>query len=419
MTFFYETLDSGLKLLVEEIPSAESVACGVFVKVGSGHEEQKKSGTAHFIEHMMFKGTRRRDAFEIAQAIDRVGGKLNAFTTKEYTSYFVVVRHNHFSLAIDVIGDMFLHSLFEPKEINMEKNVVLEEIKMYQDTPDEQIHDFLLETAWKGHTLGHSTLGSWETVSAFTRGDLKRFLKNHYYPANTLVAVAGRVKFSRVWREVTKFFKNFKGGQKDKFIKTPVFIQRIDYKNKKTEQVHLCLGVKSPSILDEKRYPLTILNTILGAGASSRLFQEIREKRGLVYAVSSYLALFANAGLLGIYAGTSPENFREVVEVILNEFSKLKKECTPKEFADAKEQIKGNFVLGLENPANRMSWFAKSVLYYDRVISVEETFQRIDQVSLDELIDLAEKLFVPLNLVLVAIGPFKKARYRISELELK
>lgn len=417
MTFHYQTFTNGLKVLIEEIPTSYSVASGLFVKVGSGYEAEKNAGLAHFLEHLSFKGTKKRTAFEIAQAIDRVGGRLNAFTSKETTGFYAVVRDKHFKLAMDVLSDLYLNSLFEPREINLEKNVVLEEIKMYEDTPDEQIHDLLLEIGWSHHPMGRSTLGNSQTVADFSRAEVVEFYKKHYYPANTLIAVAGGVKIKQVLKEIVRLFKNFKNDQKDVFVKAPVFKPAIKYKNKKTEQVHLCLGVKTPNILDEKRYPLSLLNTILGGSTSSRLFQEIREKRGLVYSVSSYLGLFANAGILGIYAGTSLENFKQVVDLVIKEFNKLKKECSSEELEDAKEQIKGNFVLGLESPASRMNWFAKSILYYDRIITIEETFRAIDKVTLDEVIDLAEQLLMPSKSVLVAIGPFFKKKSKISSLK--
>lgn len=416
MTFYYKILPNGLKILVETLPNVQTVAAGIFVKVGSGHEEQKKSGLAHFIEHMSFKGTKKRTAFEIAQAIDRVGGRLNAFTSKEHTCYYSVVQNKHFELALDVTSDIFLNSLYEPKEIALEKNVVLEEIKMYEDTPDEQIHDFLLETAWNGHQMGVSTLGSYKTVAQFKKAALLNFYQNHYQPQNTLLSVCGRIKPKEVFNAVKKYFRNFKRRSGEKPLKAPVFRPNIKYKNKKTEQVHFCLGIKSPDILDNQRYGLSILNTILGVGASSRLFQEIREKRGLVYAISSYLGLFARAGILGVYAGTSPGNFREVVDLVLEELENLRKGPSRKEFQDAQEQIKGSLVIGLEGTASRMNWFAKSILYYDRLISVKETFEKITQVSRDELVHLAERLFNPKNMVLVAIGPFEDSKLKIKKI---
>lgn len=402
------TLNNGLKILTEEIPAMRSVAIGILVGTGSGNETLKESGISHFMEHMAFKGTSKRSAYEIAHTLDAVGGKMNAYTGKEYTMYYAVVLDKHIDTAIDVLCDIFLNSLFNPDDIALEKGVVLEEIKMYEDTPGEAIHDLFAEKILCGHPIGKPTLGLEETVKSITRDDILSYQSKWYSPHNTVVALAGAIP-----HDVGDKFKRCLESWKGKEILSPPSFPEIKgslhLKKKKTEQVHLCMGVKGVSQVDEDRYPYAILDNILGGSMSSRLFQEIREKRGLAYSIYSTATPFRNFGISYVYAGTSQENLKQVIDLVLKEFTRLKKEkVDPKLLEGAKEHLKGTLVLGMESTSSRMSWLAKSEFYYGRVMTIDEIFDKVDKVTQDDIINLAGRFFRDEYLTLAVIGDMEE-----------
>lgn len=404
-----EVLPNGIRVLTEEIPSLRSVALGIMLGAGSGSETPDNSGISHFIEHMTFKGTQKRSAFEIAHALDAVGGKMNAYTSKEATMYYAVVLDKHIDIAIDVLCDIVLNSVYDPKEMEVEKGVVLEEIKMYEDTPDELIHDCFIEQMLHGHPLGLPTIGHAETVKALQREDLIRYRQRLYSPQNMIISLAGAIP-PDVKERLAPYFGNFSGEAVNLDQAPAQQMKGVLYlKKKKTEQVHLCLGSRGPSQLDEERYAFAVLENILGGSMSSRLFQEVREKRGLVYAIFATTSPFRNFGLAYVYAGTSRESLPQVVDLTLEQFAKIKKEgITREEMEKGKEYLKGTMVLGLESTSARMSWMTKSEFYYDRIITVDEVFNKIDQVSNDDIVRLANQYFKDEYLTLAVIGDMEE-----------
>ena len=402
-------LPSGLRVLTDKVSDMRSVSLGILVRAGSGDETKAESGISHFIEHMFFKGTPSRSAFEIAKELDAVGGKINAATGKESTLYYSVILDEHVDIAVSVLTDVFLNSLFDAKELEVERGVILEEIRMYEDTPDELIHDLFAETILGDHPMARPTIGTSGTVKSFSREMMLGHIKKLYGPENIIIAVAGNIEHE----DVLKMFKPLGDAvlSREKVARpSPPTIQRaVKIKEKKTEQVHLCLGTKAISQIDPDRYSYMALDNILGGSMSSRLFQEIREKRGLAYSVYSYVNPQRDFGTFAIYAGTSMETYREVIDLIIKECAKIKKEgVTDEELKRAKEFVKGSLVLGLESTSSRMGWVARSEFYYDRIMTIDEVFTNIDKTTRDDIIRLAEEYFKNEYLSLAMIGDFKE-----------
>lgn len=402
-------LPNGSKVITENIPSLRSAALGVMVGAGSGDELPDEAGLTHFIEHMAFKGTPKRTAFQIAESIDAVGGKINAYTGKEYTVYYSVVLDKHLDVATDVLSDIFLNPLLRNEDIEMEKGVVLEEINMYEDTPDELVHDLFAQTILHDHPLGKPTLGSKASVSGFRRESFLKYRSRLYQPDNLIVAAAGNLEHQKVVDLCQSFFSGFSGSMSKPALPQPIIKSEIKLKTKKTEQTHLCLGVKGPSQTSEDRYSFTVMDTILGGSMSSRLFQEVREKRGLAYAIFSTGMPFRDFGIFYAYAGCDKKNLGQVVELVLNQFKLMKSEgITDKELERGKEHLKGNLVLGMESSPSRMNWLAKSYFYYGRVMTVEEVFEKIDRVTREDIIQLANDYLKNEYLTLTVIGDLDK-----------
>lgn len=399
-------LPNGVRIITEEIEHVRSAAIGVWVGAGSRDEREGYEGISHFMEHMFFKGTERRTARELAESLEAVGGQLNAFTTKEYTCYYVKVLDEDLDLAIDVLSDMFFHSLFDEKEIEKEKNVVIEEIKMYEDSPDELIHDIFSEHVWNEHPLGKPILGTEESIGALSREKIMSFLSEHYAPDNVVIAVAGKIKHEDVVAKLTDQFGTFKRGGRRVLEGTPVG-QKVEYYQKKdTEQMHILLGVPGLGQDDDDIYAMHIFNNILGGGLSSRLFQEIREQRGLAYSVYSYHATYVDAGLFAVYAGTSPKNTKEVIECILQELKEIRQQgISESELARTKAQIKGGLYLGLEAVSSRMSRLGKTELTYNRVLSPEEVVGKLEKVTLEDVSRLIGRLWQREKISIMTLGP--------------
>ena len=360
--FVRETLPGGLRLVTENIPHLKSVSIGIIVGLGSQNESYEKRGLSHFLEHMTFKGTKKRRAKDIVAALDGIGGKINAYTSKEFTKYYIVVSDEHVGFAIELLGDIFLNSLFKKQDIETERNVILEEIKMYEDTPDELVHDLFSQVVWNKHRLGYGILGEKSTVEKINRSDFINYQDRYYNCKNTIIACAGKLSHDSISKKVQNVFKGLKEStfDEEKYLNPKTkHAEKIFYKD--TEQSHVCLGGHGYSYGDPRRYSLSVLNMILGGAMSSRLFQNIREKEGLVYAIYSYHTFFKNTGLFTIYAGTSPKTYKRVVNLIVSEINKIcEKGITKEELRIAKEKLKGNLVLGLETSQSRMSWIAKS-----------------------------------------------------------
>ncbi len=412
-----ETLPNGVRILTEEIPYVYSAAAGIFILSGSRDEQPEVYGVSHFLEHLLFKGTKTRTAKQIAEELDGVGGVLNAFTTKEYTCFYAKVLAEHLDLAVDVLTDMFFNSLMDEHDIRREKKVILEEIMMYEDSPDELIHDLFASTVWNGHPLGRPVLGSQETIRKMKREDIVRYFLKNYTADKIIITVTGKINSDKVVRDLGNIFKSLPRLKEPRAEDLPTFHSKVCFKVKNTEQVQLCMGTPGLSQKDEEIYTLYILNTILGGGISSRLFQEIREEKGLVYSIFSYHATYLDSGLFTVYAGTSPGNVQKVIEMILKEISLIKKESISKEELErAKNQIKGNLMLGMENVANRMSRLAKNEFNFGRVVTIEETLSNISGVTPVMVQELANKLLVPRLFSLSAIGPTETIKFDFQQL---
>jgi len=384
-----------------------SVAIGILVRTGSGDEVNKDAGISHFIEHMMFKGTPTRSAFQIAKEIDAVGGKINAGTGKESTVYYCVILDEHMQIAIDVLQDIFLNSLFDQKEIDLERKVILEEIRMYEDTPDELIHDLFAEAILSGHPMGRPTIGTAQTVGAMSKEGMLSYIGQKYKPENIIITVAGNVEHEEIVSKFEPLFGKIKKGGPRQVVQPAKFSNVVKAKKKKTEQVHICVGAKAISQLDSRRYSFMALDNILGGSMSSRLFQEVREKRGLAYSIYSYINAFRDFGFFCVYAGSAMDKYKEVIEIILKELGKIKKEgLTEDELKRAKEYVKSSIVLGLESTSSRMGWVSRSEFYYDRILSVDEVFGEVDKIGRDDIIGLANEYFRDENLALALIGDF-------------
>lgn len=401
-------LANGLRIICETVPHVHSVSLGIWVGAGSRYEEPENNGISHFIEHMLFKGTTRRSAKQIAEEIDAVGGQLNAFTTKEYTCFYAKVLNQHYQLGLDLLTDMLNHSVFAAAEIAKEKLVVLEEIKSFEDSPDEIIHDIFAGAVLHGHPLGRPILGAPENIRRMNREMIIEYLRQYYTPDNIVLAVAGNVQFDQIVAEAERHLAEMRGSLVQSLTKLPAVIPDVVLKTKETEQVHICLGTRGVSRQDEDKFVVYLLDSILGGSVSSRLFQQLREERGLVYMTGSSHASFRDTGIFSVYAGTSFENYEQVVSLIKEEISKLKAEpISAVELNRAKEQLKGNLLLSLESTSNRMSRIAKTELFRDRLLTPEEIVAQFERVSEADLQRVARHLFDDDQFVLTAIGPFQ------------
>lgn len=404
------TLKNGVRIISEKIPGVRSVSTGVWVGTGSRREKEGQEGISHFIEHLMFKGTKKRSAVDIAEALDSVGGQLNAFTTKEYTCYYTKTLDEHFSKGLDVLSDMFFNSTFSEKAIEKERGVIEEEIKMYEDTPDDLIHDLFVQTAWPNHPLGKPILGTIKSLENIQRKDIIEYIQETYLPNQLVVAIAGNLEHEEVQDQVTRIFGEMKPHEVKTDVSAPEHTH-ADVSNitRNTGQVQICLGTKGLSQKDERLYVLHIINNVLGGGLSSRLVQSIREERGLAYSVFSYHSAFCDTGLFTFYAGTSPNKYAEVISLILKEVQQIiANGITEKELNRAKEQIKGNLFLGLESVSSRMTRLGRNELCLNRVISPSEIVERIFAVTLEDIKLLANDLFKDNHFTLSTIGPLEK-----------
>jgi predicted Zn-dependent peptidase len=408
------TLPSGVRILTEAMPHVRSATIGIWADVGSAAEPAPRRGVSHLVEHMLFKGTGRRTARRIAEEMDGIGGNLNAFTDKESTCYFAHVMDRHLPLAIDVLGDMFLHSLFDEEELRKEQRVVLEEIKMYDDSPDEMIHDLFTRTMWRGSQLGEPTIGHVETVTALERSHLRQWLKQRYAPQTVIVTAAGNLVHDDVVALVAAAFEGFGGEAASPAADRPQLTPEVSLTFKETEQAYVLLGSRGLSLRDEGRYALSVLDTILGGGMSSRLFQEIREKRGLAYSVYSFQQGYRDAGLFGVYAGTSPDRVQECVDVICAELDGALGGVSDAEVALAREHLKGNLTLALESTSSRMMRLGRNELVYGRQISVEEIESRIDAVDGAAVDRVARVVLAPETRGLCVLGPLVEGSIRFS-----
>ncbi len=400
-------LPNGIQVLTERMPQVRTAAMGIWIGAGSRCEEDAEAGISHFLEHMFFKGTRTRTALEIAQAADAIGAHLNAFTDREATVLYAKALSPHLPQVCELMADMLLSAALDPEALERERQVILEEIKMYEDSPDELVQDLFAQTIWNGHPLGRPVIGYVETVRRLARDDFLAYRERRYRPDNVIVAATGDVVHAQVVELVADALGGWEGSAPPLPLEPPVARPDITLRPKETEQVHLTLGARGLPAADDGRHVLAILDNILGGGMSSRLFQEIREKRGLVYTITSYHTAYREGGLLVIYGAMSPSAAPEVTALILQEIEKIKDGVSPAELQRAKESYKGAVMLSLESTGSRMYRLARSQIYYGRQISLDEFLARIDAVTAEQVQAMAQEVLVPQRMAMAAIGPFR------------
>ncbi len=398
-------LDNGIRVISENMPHAHSVTVGIWVASGSRNERSEYNGVAHFIEHLLFKGTEQRSALEIAREIDSLGGVLNAFTGREFVCYYTKVLHRFLPKAVDLLSDLFLNSVFDPDEVEKERKVILQEIGLLEDTPDDFIHDLFTRNFWHGHPLGMPIIGTEKSVGGLSRDFIVNYRDNTYRSEDIIIAAAGRVDHEELLGLLNGLFDRVPTGKGTVPSSLPSPGKKMELVEKDLEQVHLCLGTLSIPQQHPKRYEAFILNAVLGGSMSSRLFQEVREKLGLVYSIYSYIASHSDSGSLAVYAGTSRERVNEVIEIVLRELNRLKTEpLSQGELHDAQEQLKGNILLSLESSDNRMTKLAKNEIYFGRYQPLREIIAGIDLVTPRTLLDLAAEIIDDRYLTMVLMG---------------
>jgi predicted Zn-dependent peptidase len=421
--FAKTVLDNGIRVVSHEMPEHRSVSLGIWVESGSRHETDPQNGISHFIEHLLFKGTERRSAAQIAEEMDAVGGVINAFTSKEHTCYYAKVLDENLPLAIDLLTDIFLHSSFDAEEIERERSVILQEISQAEDTPDDYVHDLFSLDFFKTHPIARPICGRQETVTSFQREDFLKFFKLRYRPRRVIVSAAGNFNHDALVKDIGGRLNAVVDGDGEQAPSlegetVPQMGSGVFPHVKSLEQVHLCLGVAGISQADPRRYAAYVLNTLLGGGMSSRLFQEIREKRGKAYSVYSFSSSYKDVGYLGVYAGTSVESTEEVVELILKELQKLAGgEMTDEELQRTQGQLVGSMMLGLESTDSWMSHIARNEIYFGKTVTTDEICQRIRAVSRDEVVELASTLFRSNGMALTLLGDFKQ-NFQFKNLEI-
>ncbi len=399
------TLPNGVRILSEEIPGMLSAAIGLWVESGSRFESPSQNGLSHFLEHLFFKGTGRRTAAELAAEIDAVGGVLNADTDREHTCYYAKVLGEHVPLAIDLLSDIFLCSRFAPEEIAREKDVVLEEIAQIEDTPDDLINDLFHQAYWPGHAIGRPVCGTRETVPAFDQGACRAWIERRYRPDRIVVAAAGDVRHAALVDEIGRHFGSLVGTAPLDDAIVPVARPGITVHRRRLEQVQLCLGAPGVSVMDAERDAAIVLNSVLGDSPSSRLFQEVRERRGRAYSIDSFLCSYRDSGYVGVAAGTRPKWVAEVIEIVVGELARIRRTgVAPDELVRAKGKLKGTILLGLETSDQRMERLALNDMYFGRQVDPGELAARLDGVTNEEIIALARRLFTPDGCALVLLG---------------
>ena len=407
MTVEITTLANGLRVVSDDMPRVETASVGVWVGVGARAETAEQNGVSHMLEHMAFKGTASRSARDIAEAIEDVGGHLNAYTSREQTAYYARVLGADVPLAVDLLGDILQRSTFDPVELERERGVIIQEIGEVQDTPDDLVFDLLQEAAYPEQSVGRSILGTVETVSGFSRESLSGYMGRHYAADEMVVAAAGKVDHRQLVDLAERQFGDLKPG-------TPQTLSAAEYRggemrcNRKFEQVHLTFGFPGVSFLDERFFAMQVMSTILGDGMSSRLFQEVRENRGLAYSVYSFTAALMDGGMFGVYAGTSPEQADELVTVIADQVRRMSDGPETREFARARAQIKAGTLMALESSSGRVEQMARQLQMFGRIIPLDEIVERIDAVTPEAVADMAGLLLTGGDPTMAAVGPLKQ-----------
>lgn len=413
------TLPNGMRVVTEEIPHVRSLSLGLWIQTGSRDESPEKNGISHFMEHMVFKGTKKRTVKEIAQSMESVGGYLNAFTSKEHTCYYARVLDEHLELAIDVLSDMVLSPTFPEKELEKEKNVVLEELKQAEDDPDDIIHDYFEKTIFRTHPLGMPVIGTADTISSFRRNSLLQYKTERYTSSNIVIAAAGHINHTEVVELAERYLRQTAATVSSPETNPPAVIEELNSVRKEyykpIQQAHICLGTIGCSVKDEKRFSMQVLNTILGDGMSSRLFQNIREQYGFAYSVYSFNNMMQETGTAGVYVGTEGSHVQKCIDLVWKELKSLRRQgITKRELEHTKTQLKGGLMLGMENIPNRMIRLGSSELYFGELISLDSITAKINAVTREDVQEMAERLFEENQFTTIIFHPDKK-RQEIPE----
>ena len=388
-------LENGLTIIGEEIPYVKSISLGVWINAGSRIEDEEISGVSHFIEHMLFKGTRNRTSKQIASEIDNLGGQINAFTSKECTCYYVKLLDSHIDIGIDVLSDMILNSKFNEDDLDKERSVIIEELKMYEDSPEDLAYDLLTENIYKNDPLGMNIIGTEESLNRLNREKLLDYFNKYYVPNNSVIAISGNFNFDEIINKIEEKFKVWKKRDVNVDIKKAEFKSCFLTKNKDIEQVNLAMSLEAVPLENDKEvYALAVINTVFGGSISSRLFQKIREEKGLVYSIYSSQSLYRKCGELGIFASMSNEHLKEVYESIIEEIKIMKKYyLTDQEIKESKEQLKGSYILGLESTSSRMMSIGRALLLNNKVESTDDILKSIDNVYIETVKIVIDKIF--------------------------
>lgn len=404
------TLNNGLTIVMEEIPYVRSTALGIWIKTGTRFERPEENGVSHFIEHLMFKGTEKRSARDIAEEMDSVGGQINAYTTKEYTCYYTRTLDKHFDKALDVLSDMILNSRFDADDIEREKEVIQEEIEMYLDAPEELVHDALEEAVWRETSLGMPICGSAETLEKMDRAMIKDYYERTYRPQNAVVAVAGSFKRDEMLKKLERVFASWSDEGYEKIIyDKATYVPSIVTVNKDVEQIHMCFTFKAPKRGSVRKYPLAVMNTLFGGGMSSRLFQRIREEAGLVYTIYSYTSLYSDTGVMTVYACTSPQKAENVISSVFKEIKRMREERIEDRLIEVtKEQIISNYIIGSESTANRLNSNGGGMALNGKTVPMEEILEKMETVDYQAVRETAEEIFTAENFSFSAVGNIGK-----------
>lgn len=403
------TLDNGIRIVMEKIDYVRSASIGIWVNVGSNNENEETNGLSHFIEHMLFKGTKNRKANEIAEDIDNLGGQLNAFTSKECTCFYVKVLDENIKESVDILSDMFFNSLFEQEEIDKEISVVIEEIKMYEDSPEDIVHDKLSEVIFRGSPMAYNILGTESNLKTFNEEKVKGYMQENYSPSNTVISIAGSFDEHELINLIEEKFKKWESKEVIHTHLDAEYERKILGINKDLEQLHMCIGNKTFGRHDENYHTLLVLNNLFGGTMSSRIFQEVREKKGLVYSIYSFVSNYKNTGIFSIYAGMSHDQVEDALRTILKEMINIKNgNLTQEEFIRAKQQIKGNYILSLESTSSRMSAIGRRELLYNEILSPQEVIEGINNVKIEDVVKVAKELFTIDNLSITFTGNLNK-----------
>lgn len=404
--YIQDRLKNGIRVISKEMPEMRSVAIGIWINTGSAYEGDHENGVSHYIEHMLFKGTQTRSAKDLADVIDGIGGQINAFTSKECTCFYVKVLDTHLDIGIDVLSDMIRHSVFDENDCQKEKKIIVDEIALYEDSPEDVAYDLLADTIFGKTGLGQPILGSRESLQSLSREQVLNYLKDHYTPENMVISVAGSFNRETMLKLLNIDFSAIHAASKraSQTYET-TFHKGFQHAFKDIEQHHLCIGFKGVAYNDREIYPLMVLNNLLGGGTSSRLFQNIREDKGLAYSIFSHPSQYKDIGLMTIYVGFIPENLELVTEAIIDEIQKLRKlTISASELERSKEQLKGNYILGLESTGSIMTMLGKSLLLSDRIETLDEVIQSIDNVKMEDVERMIHHIFDPEALALSLVG---------------